>query len=73
MGSFHKLMLHIAIILFVIFESNLIFANQAKLVVNKHPNYHVYEKNSNEILKLSDFKELLLAVNGFTIKNVNIY
>jgi len=39
----------------------------AKLLVKQHPSYQVYNYKTSGTLKLTDFKDLVLAANGFTI------
>jgi hypothetical protein len=43
---------------------------EAKLAVLKSPNYQVYDFDSKSVLRLSDFKNLILAANGFSIEKV---
>lgn len=45
-------------------------SDQAKLIVKKHPSYHMYNYERTEALGLSDFKQLLLAVNGYSSDNI---
>jgi hypothetical protein len=55
---------------FVLLASSLAIADQAKLMVKQHPTQHIYDFASGNSLKLSEFKDLLLAANGFSINKV---
>ena len=68
---FHRKVLVILAFLYAInnvqsFEST----KQAKLIVKQHPSYQVYDYSSQNPLKMSDFREILLAINGFSINQV---
>lgn len=62
-----KPILTLAII--ALFASQASASTEGKLIVKEHPSYHTYDYNSGS-MKLSDLKELLLAVNGFSTKKM---
>lgn len=48
----------------------LVASESAKLIVVKQPSHHLYDFSSKSQLKISDFNNILLAANGFSIEKV---
>lgn len=45
--------------------------SEPRLIISSKPSYYVYEKTSS--LKLTEFKNLILASSGFTFASVIIF
>lgn len=56
-------------IVVALFFSQTLASEHAKLIVKQHPSYHVYDFENSGDLRLSEFKNLLLAANGFSLKS----
>ena len=62
--------IRISILVVVALAAHSFASEQAKLIVKKHPSYQVYNYERTDALKLSDFKQLLLAANGYSSDSI---
>jgi len=62
--------IRISILVVTLLAAHSLASEQAKLIVKKHPSYHAYNYESTDALRLTDFKQLLMAVNGYSSENI---
>lgn len=62
--------IRIPILVVTLLAAQSLASQQAKLIVKKHPSYHMYNYESTDALRLTDFKQLLMAVNGYSSENI---